>query len=124
MRTMDKNARDRQLGLNFFELGGEDPKTIPKVIPAGKERGGNELANVRRDADSFQLADYQIIQHEIDKRNENVAAGDLGLMAAQLGIGEDPVALQQIVDDPTDNVGRKFGPPQIPVKAFVGNEEN
>ncbi len=93
MRPMSHNALNINFGLLFVELGREDPEAVPQIIPDRKERGRDELANVRTYAASFQSQDDEVIQNEINKCNKNVPTCNFGLMILETRAFEYPVAL-------------------------------
>ncbi len=96
-----RSMTSRFLGF-FAEFFREYPEFVPQVAPDSEEPGGNKLSDIRSHTDDFQAINYKIIQYEINKGNDYVAAGDFGLVLGQLRIFENPVALQQIINRPAD----------------------
>ena len=59
----------------------EHPEFIPEPVPASEKGRTDKLADGRCDTDQFKAVQNKIVQYEIDQRYEDVAAGDLGLVA-------------------------------------------
>jgi hypothetical protein len=102
----------------------KDPIFVPEVAPDGEEAGRDKKADVRRDADGVQAVNDQVIEHEADALDKDVAADVLHLAEFQAIAGEGPVALDQVIERPADGVGDDFGGQPIPVKAGITDGEN
>jgi hypothetical protein len=70
------------------------------------------LAKVWREADGFETGHDEVVEQEVDERNDNVAGGDARLLGFERWMPEDPVALQDEVDRPAEDIGRQLSPPE------------
>lgn len=109
----------RKLG-EFF---GEDPVFVPEIIPNSKESSRDELTYIRSHSDFLQSVNYQVIQYEISKGYDDIAAGNLRLMLGKSWIFEYPVSLQNIVDRPSCQGRDRFRPEERAAQYLVDEPE-
>ena len=121
MRPVGQAQRMRPFCL--FEFFRENPVLVPKEVPEGEEARADELPQVRRQTGLLQAGYNQVVDDEVGDGDDGVAEVDLGAVALQLPIIKYPETLQGVIYYPANNIGAEFGPPQVPVQSFIGQEE-
>lgn len=67
--------------------------------------------------------DYEIVEYQVNAIDEDVAEDDSVIMALQFRIVKGPIALNQEVSRPTENIGKYFSNEPVPMEYFETQRE-